>query len=948
MFPKIQQWLQRKKVQMILPFGVLVVLILLPFYQVLFFDRTITAGSITDGVTGTVASDNFQNVADDQIKHMIDRGGSAWQDEPLTLAVHESYRNGEKPVWNANAGFGKPLGADMMSVAYSVMRIPLYIYPSIAVFDFVLLFRIVVGGLLMYLFLRNRGIHTLAAGVGSVSFILSGYFFYYVNMGHLNVEVLMPGLFLAIDRLVERRKLFDFLLLTAVVFLMITGGHPESMIIICLFASAYFLYRVWSSVPKNKIKNQKDSFVAFRTYATLPVVLYTIAFVSAVGLTGFLMVPFYEYYLQGHIGVHDPKHGLYNVVLHPAILALQFFPEYIQNAVDSQVYNYFSVTALFLIPLAFITKGYRSLALFFFSALLVFIAKVYGFIWFGWLAYIPILNNFVYYKYLQSETSFAVAVLTAIALHGLLIQGLRIKHFLVAITVVLATFFYFSTTNSNISLSQRPFLFEAYLILIIGVFSGFLVYSFLKEKQKWPWMPSVGVFVAAVVVLEVLAAAPKMRPPRIDPYVQAPYLSYLMQQEKPFRVFSPDDILYPATSSIFDIDDIRDVHAVVPELYWNYIHTFIDPTIVDRFSEITEETKYRDNPFFDLTNTTYIVTKKPIEQLPQTHLIWQIDSNNPDALGVAPDWFTLNGETRPVLFAHPPAAISYTITPTSDSSYLTGYVGMPPDVWNADFGDGVRFRIELSTDETTQEAFNLYLDPKQNPRDREWKPFSVSLEDFIDVPVTINLYTEANMSDSYDWAGWADLQFSASQIPQSFLTDTPSRQFELVYSNDFFIYRNKTALERAFAVPEVTFVSSEEDARKEMLTPGFNPRQETVFVAKSSPSLDCGRYSNVQVQVEERTNKKVRVTIDSDGCGALVVSDLYYPGWKVYQNGKETELYQANYAFRGVIFEEGTTTVEFRYESFTVNLGVAVSLFSGFGFIFGLWFYRKKKSQNSP
>jgi uncharacterized membrane protein YfhO len=60
--------------------------------------------------------------------------------------------------------------------------------------------------------------------------------------------------------------------------------------------------------------------------------------------------------------------------------------------------------------------------------------------------------------------------------------------------------------------------------------------------------------------------------------------------------------------------------------------------------------------------------------------------------------------------------------------------------------------------------------------------------------------------------------------------------------------------------------------------------------------------------------------------GFLVVSEVTYPGWRAYVDGKESHIYTANYLFRAVYLPEGTHEVRFAYVPIGFWIGVAISL----------------------
>ncbi len=53
----------------------------------------------------------------------------------------------------------------------------------------------------------------------------------------------------------------------------------------------------------------------------------------------------------------------------------------------------------------------------------------------------------------------------------------------------------------------------------------------------------------------------------------------------------------------------------------------------------------------------------------------------------------------------------------------------------------------------------------------------------------------------------------------------------------------------------------------------------------------------------------------------LIASDIYYPGWKVYIDDKESKIFCADYLFRAVLIPPGKHIVRFAYQPITVILG---------------------------
>lgn len=88
--------------------------------------------------------------------------------------------------------------------------------------------------------------------------------------------------------------------------------------------------------------------------------------------------------------------------------------------------------------------------------------------------------------------------------------------------------------------------------------------------------------------------------------------------------------------------------------------------------------------------------------------------------------------------------------------------------------------------------------------------------------------------------------------------------------------------------------------------------------------LVAREHDNVQI-TEYRLNS---ITLDAflDADGFLFTSEIYYPGWKAYVDGKESKIYKANYIFRAVYLTPGSHTIVFKYEPFSFKIGLCVSL----------------------
>ena len=76
----------------------------------------------------------------------------------------------------------------------------------------------------------------------------------------------------------------------------------------------------------------------------------------------------------------------------------------------------------------------------------------------------------------------------------------------------------------------------------------------------------------------------------------------------------------------------------------------------------------------------------------------------------------------------------------------------------------------------------------------------------------------------------------------------------------------------------------------------------------------------------EYGNDYIKGTVDINKDGILQLTTSYSNGWKVYVDGKETNLIKLNEAFVGTIIKEGQHTIEFKYQTPYLKLGIFCSV----------------------
>jgi hypothetical protein len=115
--------------------------------------------------------------------------------------------------------------------------------------------------------------------------------------------------------------------------------------------------------------------------------------------------------------------------------------------------------------------------------------------------------------------------------------------------------------------------------------------------------------------------------------------------------------------------------------------------------------------------------------------------------------YDLLGDTRPLLYMHPPASASTRVWLPSDAR-LELAIAMDPSVWDKG-GDGVTYRVTLRDGEASETLFSRHLDPRSRPADRRWVESTLDLGRFARHTVELVFSADPGASADFDWGGWA-------------------------------------------------------------------------------------------------------------------------------------------------------------------------------------------------
>jgi uncharacterized membrane protein YfhO len=123
------------------------------------------------------------------------------------------------------------------------------------------------------------------------------------------------------------------------------------------------------------------------------------------------------------------------------------------------------------------------------------------------------------------------------------------------------------------------------------------------------------------------------------------------------------------------------------------------------------------------------------------------------------------------------------------------------------------------------------------------------------------------------------------------------------------IYENTSAFPRAFFVENIVKADTRERAISLMLDSKIDLHK--IAIIESSDELSQS-YAKGTASIQKYSPNTVTLSTKNKKEGLLVLTDTFYPTWKVFIDKKPGKIYRTDYNFRGVVVPPGPHTVEFR------------------------------------
>ena len=783
---------------------------------------------------------------------------------------------------------------DPLSLPYFVL--PLWLAPA---FVALLSFIVAVGG--TFLFLRRLTVSRPAAMLAGLIFSTSGFMVMWTNWPQTRVAALIPALFWAVERLVQRTKVTDAILVAAVIASMIFGGFPAVTGYALYLATAYLLVRV-VVLYRSRLRD------AWRTVG-----LAATGVVLGAALTAVQLLPFLSFYREtnfayraGEASAGLPLTGLITLVA-PNANGLCIIGKTTQgNVIETVAFVGAAAMVLAVAGAAFGFGSQRRLTRGFVG---FFVAAATVIVVLGWLsptarlavAHLPAFaDNFI--GRIRSVLGFVLAVLAAIGFDWLTLRRKRGQATLgqragrgiwaalvgagvVVLGLVVAWRFRHDALVGHYWTEQWPTLWIPGVLLVAAL----AVAGLSRIRHRWT---QIGAF----ILMPLLVAGQGAQffhtvlpgDSRQDFYPDTPAHQFLASHLGHDRFTSSGGTMLPATALYYNLRTPTG-HAFI-EPAWQDLLTRVDPKVMvaptySTFSVAMSPATVGTEPILDRMGVKYFVAASP----------------------------TLNGNVLPLPVATGvldvgagPARCTIPSQPLRGVTFELAHTLLA-----VDHVKGETLHVTVETNGRTISS-GRYMG-SQIPAST---PISVAVagEDLArDGTASVTISETGGRGD-------VTLVTHDGQVACAAVTPVADH-LKVVYADPgTIIYQRLDALPRIRWASRTAVIPSA-TARVAALAQGV-PADEVVLNAPGPAAV--GR--NARVDIGADSGDKISADVSAGGGGYLVVADaMQQPGWSVTVDGKSARLVPADDAMVAVFVPAGQHRVHFEYRAPGQRTGAAVS-----------------------
>jgi hypothetical protein len=157
-------------------------------------------------------------------------------------------------------------------------------------------------------------------------------------------------------------------------------------------------------------------------------------------------------------------------------------------------------------------------------------------------------------------------------------------------------------------------------------------------------------------------------------------------------------------------------------------------------------------------------------------------------------------------------------------------------------------------------------------------------------------------------------------------------EFKLVWEGADFegverhVYENTTALPRLFFVDRYLALEPDEILALLPTLPSNGIDLSGTVLLETEPGVRPVSKAGAEAKITRYSLNEIRVDAKLQSPAILVLSEVFYPRWKVLVDGQAGEVLKADYLLRAVALPAGDHEVVFRYDASLLKRGLSISV----------------------
>ncbi len=894
---------------------ILFCLLVIFFFDIIFLGKTLSTSTLITGVTpnGPYGFSGYKP----SLPFSYDIGGNAWINEPNPYIIQDSLSQGTLPIWNPKEGLGMPLIGNLNTEVFNPLKLLLNIHPSPFLQDIYFLLRLFVIGIFTFLFLIEMRLSGIASLFGAILFMLSGYSMWWINLHPLSSIMYIPAFFYFYERWRNTKNTWNLFFLSLMIAFSIFGGKIPDVI---MGLSLLFLYASYWGIKDDGLKGLAVGVSKVLMVSISGVLIASPAFLPFLELNS-LASPLAKALRTGSASHTLPL--LTSISLwQPLFLGWEnyLYSSWLKWNPQAMVFYTGIISLIFLIYSIINLKVLKNTLPFNIFFLLLFL-QIYGLLPLSDIGNIPVYSSMNFLKY-NSMLHFSIAVISAYSLDSLMKNGKMRTGFFISLFVsasVISIYFYFLYNESPNEMKVYLKTLVSLSLFGIAFFGG--LYYFLKGSRKF------GIIMIVFLVFELLLYMPKAHPDRYHPYVEPEFVK-IIKKEHPYRIIGDGNSIPPLVSSAVGLNDIRGMNVLIQGDYYNFFQHLVSFSVP--YTNSPDILIASTSSFSDLAGIKYILSTSLIESsklserleanIKSLRWIRLFDSMIYHSIkgGASYGFYQANGEAR-FSFIFPMNFKLKTRVKVSEPYIFMGFA--------KDTNRPTKVMVTIEAD--SREVFI-----KGDSWHDQWFDISSYLGRTIDIIIESD---EKGLGNIFLGNFGLTPGIKEEQSLYESLLDLHTKELDYIeylgMFDGFYIYKNRNVLERAFVISKFKYSNDLEEVIND-LRKGTNFREIGILTDVSEEALlrlktlKINDKNEAQVIIDKYSPSEVIISVRAEGCGMIVLSDLYHPHWKATVNGKKEDIFKVFGIFKGVIVPDGMSEVRFYYEPMNLYFGICLSILS--------------------